>query len=37
PAQVTLSVIEFGVIGVEDVNPFLAADASCLAPGLHSE
>lgn len=34
PAQVALSVTEFGLIGIGDVNPFLAGHP---APGLHSE
>ncbi|XP_049732003.1 mesoderm induction early response protein 2 isoform X2 [Elephas maximus indicus] len=34
PAQVALSVAEFGLIGIGDVNPFLAARP---APGLHAE
>ncbi|XP_059950801.1 mesoderm induction early response protein 2 isoform X2 [Mesoplodon densirostris] len=37
PAQVALSVAEFGLIGIGDVNPFLAAHPVCPAPGLHSE
>ncbi|KAK2086754.1 Mesoderm induction early response protein 2 [Saguinus oedipus] len=37
PAQVALSVAEFGLIGIGDVNPFLAAHPTCPAPGLHSE
>lgn len=37
PAQVALSVTEFGLIGIGDVNPFLAAHTTCPAPGLHSE
>ncbi|KAM9242294.1 mesoderm induction early response protein 2 isoform 3-T3 [Dugong dugon] len=37
PAQVALSVAEFGLIGIGDVNPFLAARPACPAPGLHSE
>ncbi|XP_036704194.1 mesoderm induction early response protein 2 isoform X3 [Balaenoptera musculus] len=37
PAQVALSVAEFGLIGIGDVNPFLAAHPACPAPGLHSE
>ncbi|XP_030790902.1 mesoderm induction early response protein 2 isoform X7 [Rhinopithecus roxellana] len=37
PAQVALSVTEFGLIGIGDVNPFLAAHPTCPAPGLHSE
>ncbi|KAM5231990.1 mesoderm induction early response protein 2 isoform 1-T1 [Hipposideros larvatus] len=37
PAQVALSVTEFGLIGIGDVNPFLAARPACPAPGLHSE
>uniref|UniRef100_A0ABI8AQX5 MIER family member 2 n=1 Tax=Felis catus TaxID=9685 RepID=A0ABI8AQX5_FELCA len=37
PAQVALSVTEFGLIGIGDVNPFLAAHPACPAPGLHSE
>ncbi|KAG8519211.1 LOW QUALITY PROTEIN: Mesoderm induction early response protein 2, partial [Galemys pyrenaicus] len=37
PAQVALSVTEFGLIGIGDVNPFLATHPACPAPGLHSE
>ncbi|XP_078214328.1 mesoderm induction early response protein 2-like isoform X1 [Callithrix jacchus] len=37
PAQVALSVTEFGLISLGDVNPFLAAHPTCPAPGLHSE
>uniref|UniRef100_G1TWQ5 MIER family member 2 n=1 Tax=Oryctolagus cuniculus TaxID=9986 RepID=G1TWQ5_RABIT len=37
PAQVALSVTEFGLIGIGDVNPFLAGHAARPAPGLHSE
>ncbi|XP_023588917.1 mesoderm induction early response protein 2 [Trichechus manatus latirostris] len=37
PAQVALSVAEFGLIGIGDVNPFLAARPACPAPGLHAE
>ncbi|XP_005406105.1 PREDICTED: mesoderm induction early response protein 2 isoform X4 [Chinchilla lanigera] len=37
PAQVALSVAEFGLIGIGDVNPFLAGHPTCPAPGLHSE
>ncbi|XP_047394079.1 mesoderm induction early response protein 2 isoform X10 [Sciurus carolinensis] len=37
PAQVALSVTEFGLIGIGDVNPFLAGHSACPAPGLHSE
>ncbi|KAM4887904.1 mesoderm induction early response protein 2 isoform 2-T2 [Thomomys bottae] len=37
PAQVALSVTEFGLIGIGDVNPFLAGHAACPAPALHSE
>lgn len=37
PAQVALSVTEFGLIGIGDVNPFLAAHSVCPGPGLHSE
>ncbi|XP_059775039.1 mesoderm induction early response protein 2 isoform X4 [Balaenoptera ricei] len=37
PAQVALSVAEFGLIGIGDVNPFLATHPACPAPGLHSE
>lgn len=37
PAQVALSVTEFGLLGIGDVNPFLAARPACPAPGLHSE
>ncbi|XP_069312937.1 mesoderm induction early response protein 2 isoform X1 [Eulemur rufifrons] len=37
PAQVALSVTEFGLIGIGDVNPFLAAHPACPAPGLHAE
>lgn len=37
PAQVALSVTEFGLIGIGDVNPFLAARPACPASGLHSE
>ncbi|XP_042553126.1 mesoderm induction early response protein 2 isoform X2 [Dipodomys spectabilis] len=37
PAQVALSVTEFGLIGIGDVNPFLAGHPACPAPALHSE
>lgn len=37
PAQVALSVTEFGLIGIGDVNPFLAAHPACPGPGLHSD
>lgn len=37
PAPVALSVTEFGLIGIGDMNPFLAARPACPAPGLHSE
>ncbi|XP_008148948.2 mesoderm induction early response protein 2 [Eptesicus fuscus] len=37
PAQVALSVTEFGLIGIGDVNPFLATHPACPGPGLHSE
>ncbi|XP_013012699.3 mesoderm induction early response protein 2 isoform X2 [Cavia porcellus] len=37
PAQVALSVAEFGLIGIGDVNPFLAGHPTCPAPGLHAE
>ncbi|XP_015982164.1 mesoderm induction early response protein 2 isoform X4 [Rousettus aegyptiacus] len=37
PAQVALSVTDFGLLGIGDVNPFLAAHPACPAPGLHSE
>lgn len=37
PTQVALSVTEFGLIGIGDVNPFLAAHPACPGPGLHSE
>uniref|UniRef100_A0A250Y165 Mesoderm induction early response protein 2 n=2 Tax=Castor canadensis TaxID=51338 RepID=A0A250Y165_CASCN len=37
PAQVALSVTEFGLIGIGDVNPFLAGHPVCPAPPLHSE
>ncbi|XP_036745809.1 mesoderm induction early response protein 2 isoform X1 [Manis pentadactyla] len=37
PTQVALSVTEFGLIGIGDVNPFLAAHPACPAPGLHAE
>ncbi|XP_054982416.1 mesoderm induction early response protein 2 isoform X5 [Sorex araneus] len=37
PAQVALSVTDFGLLGIGDVNPFLAAHSACPAPGLHSE
>lgn len=37
PPQVALSVAEFGLIGIGDVNPFLASHPACPAPGLHSE
>lgn len=36
-AQVALSVTEFGLIGIGDVNPFLAGRASCPASTLRSE
>ncbi|KAM5237899.1 mesoderm induction early response protein 2 [Ctenodactylus gundi] len=37
PAQVALSVAEFGLIGIGDVNPFLAGHPACPTPGLHAE
>nr|XP_005892810.1 PREDICTED: mesoderm induction early response protein 2 [Bos mutus] len=37
PPQVALSVAEFGLIGIGDVNPFLASHPACPASGLHSE
>ncbi|XP_074061016.1 mesoderm induction early response protein 2 isoform X7 [Macrotis lagotis] len=37
PAQVALSVTDFGLLGIGDVNPFLAAHPACPAPGLHPE
>ncbi|XP_040846375.1 mesoderm induction early response protein 2 isoform X2 [Ochotona curzoniae] len=37
PAQVALSVTDFGLLGIGDVNPFLAGHPACPAPGLHSE
>ncbi|OWK11937.1 MIER2, partial [Cervus elaphus hippelaphus] len=37
PPQVALSVAEFGLIGIGDVNPFLTSHPACPAPGLHSE
>ncbi|XP_052021483.1 mesoderm induction early response protein 2 isoform X3 [Apodemus sylvaticus] len=37
PAQVALSVAEFGLIGIGDVNPFLSGRPACPAPTLHSE
>ncbi|GAB1295291.1 Mesoderm induction early response protein 2 [Apodemus speciosus] len=37
PAQVALSVAEFGLIGIGDVNPFLSGHPACPAPTLHSE
>lgn len=36
-AQVALSVTEFGLIGIGDVNPFLAGHAACPASTLRSE
>ncbi|XP_042638715.1 mesoderm induction early response protein 2 [Orycteropus afer afer] len=36
-AEVALSVAEFGLIGIGDVNPFLASHPACPAPGLHTE
>ncbi|XP_031205268.1 mesoderm induction early response protein 2 isoform X10 [Mastomys coucha] len=37
PAQVALSVTEFGLIGIGDVNPFLTGHPACPASTLHSE
>ncbi|XP_027715621.1 mesoderm induction early response protein 2 isoform X2 [Vombatus ursinus] len=37
PAQVALSVTDFGLLGIGDVNPFLAAHPACPAPVLHPE
>ncbi|XP_006898093.1 PREDICTED: mesoderm induction early response protein 2 [Elephantulus edwardii] len=37
PARMALSVAEFGLIGIGDVNPFLATRPACPAPGLHTE
>ncbi|XP_028627590.1 mesoderm induction early response protein 2 isoform X4 [Grammomys surdaster] len=37
PAQVALSVTEFGLIGIGDVNPFLTSHPACPASTLHSE
>ncbi|XP_027275272.1 mesoderm induction early response protein 2 isoform X4 [Cricetulus griseus] len=37
PAQVALSVTEFGLIGIGDVNPFLTGHPTCPASTLRSE
>ena len=37
PEQVALSVTEFGLVGIGDMNPFLTAHPACPGPGLHSE
>lgn len=37
PAQVALSVTEFGLIGIGDVNPFLTGHPACPASTLHAE
>ncbi|XP_068030289.1 mesoderm induction early response protein 2 isoform X3 [Anomalospiza imberbis] len=37
PAQVSLSVTDFGLIGIGDVNPFLTAHQACPAPVARSE
>lgn len=37
PAQVSLSVTEFGLIGIGDVNSFLSAHQACPAPVARSE
>ncbi|KFV61671.1 Mesoderm induction early response protein 2, partial [Dryobates pubescens] len=37
PAQVSLSVTDFGLIGIGDVNSFLTAHQACPAPVAHSE
>uniref|UniRef100_A0A8C8RTP3 MIER family member 2 n=1 Tax=Pelusios castaneus TaxID=367368 RepID=A0A8C8RTP3_9SAUR len=37
PAQVSLSVTDFGIIGVGDVNSFLAAHQACPGPMARSE
>ncbi|XP_030822419.1 mesoderm induction early response protein 2 isoform X1 [Camarhynchus parvulus] len=37
PAQVSLSVTDFGLIGIGDVNTFLTAHQACPAPVAHSE
>ncbi|XP_061212039.1 mesoderm induction early response protein 2 isoform X7 [Neopsephotus bourkii] len=37
PAQVSLSVTEFGLIGIGDVNTFLSAHQACPAPVARSE
>uniref|UniRef100_A0A8D0GWK7 MIER family member 2 n=1 Tax=Sphenodon punctatus TaxID=8508 RepID=A0A8D0GWK7_SPHPU len=36
-AQVSLSVTDFSLIGIGDVNSFLAAQPACSAPVVHSE
>ncbi|XP_054252227.1 mesoderm induction early response protein 2 [Indicator indicator] len=37
PAQVSLAVTEFGLLGIGDVNSFLTAHQACPAPVAHSE
>lgn len=37
PAQMALSVTEFGLIGIGDVNPFLSGHPACPASTLRSE
>uniref|UniRef100_A0A8D2NHY6 Mesoderm induction early response protein 2 n=1 Tax=Zonotrichia albicollis TaxID=44394 RepID=A0A8D2NHY6_ZONAL len=37
PAQVSLSVTDFGLIGIGDVNTFLTGHQACPAPVAHSE
>ncbi|XP_068025592.1 LOW QUALITY PROTEIN: mesoderm induction early response protein 2 [Melanerpes formicivorus] len=37
PAQVSLAVTDFGLIGIGDVNSFLTAHQACPAPVAHSE
>ncbi|NXX74604.1 MIER2 protein, partial [Urocolius indicus] len=37
PAQVSLSVTDFGLIGIGDVNSFLTAHQACPTPVAHSE
>ena len=37
PAQMALSVTEFGLIGIGDVNPFLTSHPTCPASTLRSE
>lgn len=37
PAQVSLSVPDFSILGIGDVNSFLASQQACPAPMTHSE